>query len=218
MNGKNWKHSMGSGVGSIVLLAALLLALMACPPRAVAQAQASQAAPAASPAHPPQDTSTYHIGAGDVLEISVWNEPQASVQGVVVRPDGKISLPLLKDISVIGLTPMELQQALTAKLEKLIRGADVTVVVKEIHSKKVYLVGMVMKIGAMPLTSEDTTVLQAIAEAGGLTPYAKKGKIYVLRIENGQKVKLPFNYDAVVKGEHLEQNITLRPDDTIVVP
>ena len=183
-----------------------------------AQAQpAAQAAPAAS-AHPPQQQSSYRIGAGDVLEISVWNEPQASVPGVVVRPDGKVSLPLLKDFSVMGLTPMELQQALTASLDKLIRGADVTVVVREIHSKKVYLVGQIAKIGSMPLTSDDTTILQAIAEAGGLTPYAKKSKIYVLRIENGKKVKLPFNYEAVVKGEHLEQNIPLIPDDTIVVP
>jgi len=184
---------------------------------AQAKPAAGQAAPASS-AHPPQQQSSYRIGAGDVLEISVWNEPQASVPGVVVRPDGKVSLPLLKDFSVMGLTPMELQQALTASLDKLIRGADVTVVVREIHSKKVYLVGQIAKIGSMPLTSDDTTILQAIAEAGGLTPYAKKSKIYVLRIENGKKVKLPFNYEAVVKGEHLEQNIPLIPDDTIVVP
>lgn len=196
------------------------LALLACPvwSATAAQAEANQTAPAASPAHPAQQDSSYRIGAGDVLEISVWNEPQASVQGAVVRPDGKISLPLLKDISVVGQTPMELQRVLTSKLDKLIRGADVTVVVREIHSKKVYLVGQIGKIGPMPLTSDDTTILQAIAEAGGLTPYAKKSKIYVLRIENGNKVKLPFNYEAVVKGEHLEQNIALRPDDTIVVP
>lgn len=207
--------------GARLTAVALWLALGAylAPAARGAQANPSQAASAAaSPAHPPQQDSSYRIGAGDVLEISVWNEPQASVQGVVVRPDGKISLPLLKDISVVGLTPMELQQNLTERLDKLIRGADVTVVVREIHSKKVYLVGMVGRIGPMPLVSDDTTVLQAIAEAGGLSPYAKKKKIYVLRIENGKKIKLPFDYDAVVKGEHLEQNITLRPDDTIVVP
>jgi polysaccharide biosynthesis/export protein len=206
--------------GFAARLAALWLALLACPVWAAtaAQAEANQKAPAASPAHPAQEESSYRIGASDVLEINVWNEPQASVQGVVVRPDGKISLPLLKDISVVGLTPMELQQALTAKLDKLIRGADVTVVVREIRSKKVYLVGQIGKNGPMALTSDDTTVLQAITEAGGPTPFAKKSKIYVLRIENGKKVKLPFNYSAVLKGEHLEQNIVLRPDDTIVVP
>jgi polysaccharide export outer membrane protein len=206
--------------GFAARLAALWLALLACPVwiATAAQAEANQAAPAASPAHPAQEDSSYRIGASDVLEINVWNEPQASVQGVVVRPDGKISLPLLKDISVVGLTPMELQQALTAKLDKLIRGADVTVVVREIRSKKVYLVGQIGKNGPMPLTSDDTTVLQAITEAGGPTPFAKKSKIYVLRIENGKKVKLPFNYSAVLKGEHLEQNIVMRPDDIIVVP
>jgi len=210
----------GFSPGSAVRLAALCLGLFACPVWAAtpAQAEANPAAPAASPAHPPQQDSSYRIGASDVLEINVWNEPQASVAGVVVRPDGKISLPLLKEISVVGLTPMELQQVLTGKFDKLIRGADVTVVVREIHSKKVYLVGQIGHIGPMPLTSDDTTVLQAIAEAGGLSPFAKRSKIYVLRIENGNKVKLPFNYDAVVKGEHLEQNIPLRPDDTIVVP
>ena len=204
----------GSPTRSPVPLAAAWFVLLVFPAVAAAQAQGG-AAPAA---HPAQQDSAYRIGAGDVLEISVWNEPQASVAGVVVRPDGKISLPLLKDISVIDLTPMELQQSLTSKLDKLIRGADVTVVVKEIHSKKVYLVGQVTKIGPMPLTSDDTTVLQALAEAGGLTPYAKKKKIYVLRIENGKRLKLPFDYDAVVKGEHLEQNVALRPDDTVVVP
>jgi polysaccharide export outer membrane protein len=210
----------GFSPGFVGMLLALWLALLPYPGlgAAAAQSQASQAAPPASPPHPAQQDTSYRIGPGDVLEISVWNEPQASVPGVVVRPDGKISLPLLKDISVVGLTPMELQQVLIAKLDKLIRGADVTVVVREIHSKKVYLVGQIAKIGPMPLTSDSTTILQAIAEAGGLTPYAKKSKIYVLRIVNGARVKLPFNYDAVVKGEHLEQNITLLPDDIIVVP
>jgi polysaccharide export outer membrane protein len=200
-------------------LAAVLLALSAGSALAAAPLQGSAPPPASAPgSHAAQDTSTYRIGAGDVLEISVWNEPQASVQGVVVRPDGKISLPLIKEVPVIGLTPLELQQVLTTKLEKLIRGADITVVVREIHSKKIYLVGAVGKVGPMPLTSDDTTVLQALAEAGGLTPYAKKKKIYVLRKENGKQVKLPFDYDAVVKGEHMEQNITLLPDDTIMVP
>jgi len=160
----------------------------------------------------------YRIGAGDVLEINVWNEPQASVAAVAVRPDGKVSLPLIKEIDVLGQTPMELQKALTARFEKLIRGADVTVVVKEIHSKKVYLVGAVGKAGPVPLVSDHMTVLQALAESGGLSQYAKRGKIYVLRTVNGKQVKLPFDYTAVIKGEHMEQNITLLPDDTIVVP
>ena len=160
----------------------------------------------------------YHIGSGDLLEINVWNEPEASVQSVAVRPDGKISLPLIKEIEVLGLTPPELQKILTTKFDKLIRGADVTVVVKEIHSKKVYLVGAMTKPGPIPLMSDHMTVLQALAEAGGMTQYAKRSKIYVLRTVNGRQAKLPFNYNQVIKGEHMEQNIVLLPDDTIVVP
>ena len=160
----------------------------------------------------------YHIGAGDVLEINVWNEQQASVPNVAVRPDGKISLPLIKEIEVLGLTPTELEKILTAKFDKLIRGADVTVVVKEIKSKKVYLVGAMGKAGPIPLLSDHMTVLQALAEAGGLSTYAKRGKIYVLRKQGGKETKLPFDYNAVIKGEHMEQNIILLPDDTIVVP
>ncbi len=217
MNGKCFRCWIQARASKLAVVG-LSLALFACPAWAQVQAPGGQEAAQPGPAHPPQQDSTYRIGAGDVLEVSVWNEPQASVQGAVVRPDGKISLPLLKDISVLGLTPMELQQVLTSKLDKLIRSPDITVVVREIHSKKVYLVGQVGKIGSMPLTSDDATVLQALAEAGGVTPYAKKKKIYVLRIENGKKIKLPFDYEAVVKGEHLEQNITLHPDDTIVVP
>jgi polysaccharide export outer membrane protein len=169
-------------------------------------------------AQSPPASDEYHIGAGDVLEINVWNEPQASVAAVAVRPDGKVSLPLIKEIDVLGQTPMELQRALTARFEKLIRGADVTVVVKEIRSKKVYLVGKVTKPGPVPLVSDHMTVLQALAECGGVSQFAKRGKIYVLRTDNGKQVKLPFDYNAVIKGEHMEQNIALLPDDTIVVP
>lgn len=165
----------------------------------------------------PTTPAGYRIGAGDVLQISVWNEPGASVAAVVVRPDGKVTVPLVKETEVLGMTPAELEKVLADKLEHFIHGADVTVVVKEIHSKKVYLVGAVNKVGPVALLSQ-MTLLQALAEAGGLTDYAKRRKIYVLRNENGKQVKLPFNYDAVVKGEHMDQNVTLRPDDTIVVP
>jgi polysaccharide biosynthesis/export protein len=159
----------------------------------------------------------YRIGAGDVLQIVVWREPEASVQSVVVRLDGIITIPLLKEINVQGLTPVELQKIITDKLQQFIHGADVTVVVREIHSKKVYLVGAVNKVGPVPLVSS-LTVLQILTEAGGLTDYAKRKKIYILRKENGKQIKLPFDYDAVIKGDHIEQNITVLPDDTIVVP
>jgi len=159
----------------------------------------------------------YRIGAGDALQINVWKEPEASVGSVVVRPDGKISLPLVKEVDVLGLMPTELEKVLAARLAHFIRDADVTVVVLQIHSKKVYLVGAAKKEGPVPLLS-NMTILQVLAEAGGLTDYAKKKKIYLLRDENGKQVKHLFDYEAVIKGEHIEQNIPVLPDDTIVIP
>src|SRR5579862_483238 len=159
----------------------------------------------------------YRIGAGDVLQINVWRESEVSVQGIVVRPDGKVTLPLVKEVDVMGQTPAELEKNLAAKLAQFINGADVTVVVREIHSKKVYMVGAVNRVGPIALLS-DLTVLQALAEAGGVTDYAKRKKIYVMRTENGKPTKHFFDYDAVLKGEHIEENIMLQPDDTIVVP
>lgn len=159
----------------------------------------------------------YRIGAGDVLQIVVWKEPDASVPEVVVRADGKISVPLIKEVEVVGLTPRELENVLTERLGKLINGPDVTVVAREIHSLKVYLSGAVRREGPIPLLTP-MTVLQAINEAGGLTDYAKRRKIYILRQENGRQVKLPFDYQAVIKGEQPSQNIFVRPNDIVVVP
>jgi polysaccharide export outer membrane protein len=199
----------------------LSLCLAATPALVLAAQSTGRPAPAGAvpdKAVPENATpSGYRIGAGDSLQINVWNEPQASVQGIAVRPDGKVTLPLVKEVDVLGLTPSELEKVLTAKLAQFINNADVTVVVKEIHSKKVYLVGAVNKVGPIPLLSE-MTVLQALAEAGGLTDYAKRKKIYVLRKEGGKQLKLLFDYDAVIKGEHMEQNIIVHPDDTVVVP
>jgi len=186
------------------------------PPSSLPPAASASAASRTIP-NGPNVPSGYRIGAGDSLGINVWREQEASVQSVTVRPDGKISLPLVKEVDALGLTPAELEKLLTSKLEPVIRGVDVTVVVREIRSKKVYLIGAVNKVGPVPLLS-DMTVLQALAEAGGITDFAKKKNIYVMRNENGKQVKLPFNYVAVIKGEHIEQNIKLQPDDTIVVP
>jgi polysaccharide biosynthesis/export protein len=168
----------------------------------------------------PQPTAApagYRIGSGDILEIDVWKEREASVPSVTVRPDGKVTLPLIKEIDVLGLTPSELEKLLAAKFETKIHDADVTVVVREIRSKRVYLVGAVNKVGPIPLLS-NMTVLQVLAEAGGVTDYAKKKKIYILRKQNGKEVKIPFNYDSVIKGENMEENIPVLPDDTIVIP
>lgn len=159
----------------------------------------------------------YRIGAGDVLQIMVWREPDASVPSAVVRPDGDIAMPLLKEVKVVGLTPKEAQRVITARLSKFIHDADVTVVVTAINSTKAYVVGAVKKEGPISLQHK-MSILQALSEAGGLTDYAKRKKIYLLRTENGKQFRFPFNYDAVIKGERMEDNIWVMPDDTIVVP
>jgi polysaccharide export outer membrane protein len=159
----------------------------------------------------------YKIGAGDVLQVSVWKEPEASVPSVVVRPDGMISLPLVKDVPVLGLTPKKAEAMIAEELSHFITDANVTVVVAEINSKKIYLVGALKKEGPVAY-SYRMSVMQAISEGGGLTDYAKRKKIYVLRSEGGRQTRVPFNYDAVIKGEHMEMNIALLPDDTVVVP
>jgi polysaccharide export outer membrane protein len=159
----------------------------------------------------------YRIGAGDVIQIIVWKEADASVPDVMVRADGRISLPLIKEVEVAGLTLAEAEKSLTDRLAKLINNPDVTVIPKQINSRKVYMVGGVRKEGPITLLAP-MTVLQAITEAGGLSEYAKQKKIYVLRDEGGKQKKLPFNYDAVIKGQLMEQNIALMPNDTVVVP
>jgi polysaccharide export outer membrane protein len=159
----------------------------------------------------------YVIGPGDILQVDVWKEPEASAASVVVRPDGTISLPLVKEISAGGRTLHELEQQLTSLLAQQIREPDVTVLVKEINSQKVYLIGAVRKEGPIIMHSP-LTVLQAIAEGGGITEYAKRGSIYILRQIDSKQTKIAFDYSAVIKGEHPEQNIVLHPSDTIVVP
>ena len=161
--------------------------------------------------------SDYRIGAGDVLQVVVWKEPEASAAGLVVRADGKISLPLVKETDVLGLSPSELEKSLAEKLGRYIHDADVTVLVTSINSRKVYMVGAVKKEGPVPLQSS-MTVLQAISEAGGLNDYAKRKKIYVLRTEGGRQFRLPFDYQSVIRGERTEENVEVRPGDMIVVP
>jgi polysaccharide export outer membrane protein len=159
----------------------------------------------------------YKIGAGDVLEINVWKEPDASVRSVVVRPDGKISMPLLKEVDVVGITPVQLEKLITDGLGKVMNSPDVTIVVTGINSKKIYVNGKVKKEGPIPYTYR-MTVMQALSEAGGITDYAKKRAIYVLRNESGREFRFPFDYNAVLRGEKMELNIPLEPGDVIVVP
>jgi polysaccharide export outer membrane protein len=159
--------------------------------------------------------STYVIGPEDTLHVSVWKENDLTAT-LPVRPDGKISLPLLNDVQAAGLTPMQLADSVTEKLKKYVADPRVTVVVTAMNSQRIYVLGEVLHTGAMPLIP-DMTVLQALASAG-FSQFANTKGIYVLRMENGKQQKLPFNYKQVIKGDSPAQNITLRPGDTIVVP
>jgi polysaccharide export outer membrane protein len=163
------------------------------------------------------DPATYVIGAQDVLQISVWQEPELSAPSVPVRPDGMISLPLLSDVQASGLTPTQLSAALRDRMQKLVQEPQVTVIVTAINSKRIYILGEVTRPGPMPLLS-DMTILQAISTAGGLSQYANAKNIYVLRTENGSQVRMHFNYKTALKGKDPKQEIALRPGDTIVVP
>src|SRR5437016_1400264 len=179
---------------------------------AQADAKDKPAAPAAEPM--PATGNDYVIGANDDLHVSVWKEPDLTAT-LPVRPDGKISLPLLNDVQAAGLTPMQLAASLTEKLKKYLADPRVTVVVTQMNSKRIYVLGEVGHTGAMPLLP-DMTVLQALASAG-FSQFANTKKIYILRTENGKQQKIPFNYNEVVKGEAIAQNILLKPGDTIVV-
>jgi polysaccharide export outer membrane protein len=158
----------------------------------------------------------YKIGAQDVLRIDVWKEPDIS-RVLPVRPDGRISLPLLNDVQAAGLTPAQLAGVLTDGLKKYITNPQVTVSVTEINSRRVYVTGEVTKPGAFPLLP-GMTVLQALTSSGGFTQFAKVKGIYVLRTENGKPVKHPFNYKDVVNGKKPELDIQMQPGDVIVVP
>jgi polysaccharide export outer membrane protein len=160
-------------------------------------------------------TPDYIIGADDMLQVSVWKEPDLT-NTLPVRPDGKISLPLLNDVQAAGLTPMQLAASITEKLKKFLADPRVTVVVTQINSQRVYVLGEVLHTGAMNLLPH-MTVLQALATAG-FTQFANTGGIYVLRVENGEQKKIPVKYKRLIKGEAMEQNIMLKPGDTIVVP
>jgi polysaccharide export outer membrane protein len=158
---------------------------------------------------------TYIIGASDVLNISVWKEPTFS-GSLLVRPDGMISMPLLGDLQASGLTPLQLADQIAAKLKKFVQDPNVSVVVSQIHSKVVYLLGEVAKKGPIDMTP-GMTLLQAIASSGGLTDYANTRKIYILRDEAGKHERIPVNYKEALKGDSA-LDLVLKPGDTIVVP
>jgi polysaccharide export outer membrane protein len=171
----------------------------------------AQEAPATASAVP----SDYVIGADDTLHITVWKEPDMSVT-LPVRPDGKISMPLLDDVQAAGMTPMLLAASIKEKLKKYIADPRVTVVVTAMNSQRIYVLGEVTHTGAMALLPH-MTVLQALSSAG-FTQFANLKAIYLLRMQDGQQTKTRFNYKDAIKGRGDQQNIVLKPGDTIVVP
>jgi polysaccharide biosynthesis/export protein len=170
---------------------------------------------AGSPTRSP--AAEYVIGPSDVLAVTVWKEPDIS-RTLPVRPDGKISLPLVGELQASGLTASKLQDVITQKLKDYIENPQVNVVVQEVRSRSFNIVGKVLKPGSFDLT-KPTAVLDAIALAGGFQDFAKVSKIYVLRrMPDGSQQMLPFNYKLVIKGKRLDENIELQSGDTVVVP
>jgi len=203
-----WK----AAVATVVLIGSIALAQDAPRPAALSASASDKTANSASNS---QAGPEYVIGPQDVLHVAVWKEADLTAT-LPVRPDGKISLPLLDDVQASGLTPKQLAASVTEKLKKYIADPRVTVVVTEINSKRIYVTGEVLHAGATPMLP-NMTVLQALSSAG-LNQFANTKRIYVLRTENGRQRKLPVNYRELVKGERIEQNYLLQPGDTIVVP
>jgi polysaccharide export outer membrane protein len=176
---------------------------------------AAEAAAAPRPSDPavPAD---YVIGADDLLSIVFWKDKDMSAEARV-RPDGRIALPLINEVQAAGLTPEALQQKITEESRKYMEDASITVVVREINSRRVFITGEVAKPGPYSLTSP-ITVMQLIAVAGGLKDYANSKNITIMRSEGGKQHSLKFNYKDVAAGKNLQQNIALKPGDTVVVP
>lgn len=196
----------------------LTMGMLFSPVLCLAQNQEPAATPpaTATPA-PPLGTSndTYVIGSNDVLNVTVWKEPTLS-GSLLVRPDGMISIPLIGDVQAAGLTSLRLADQISAKLKKYVQDPNVSVVVAQIHSKVVYMIGEVGHTGPVEMTP-NMTLLEAISSAGGLTEFANKKKIYLLRDQEGKRQRIPVHYKQALAGD-LSFDLPLKPGDTIVVP
>ena len=193
-----------SAIGGTLLLALGMCALFSCSTKNIPQ----QA--------PPPPSVQYTIGPEDVLKIDVWKEPELSVT-VPVRTDGKISLPLIHDVHVVGLTPTQLQEQLTGKFSQYVENPTVSVIVEQINSLKIFVIGNVENPGVFDAKRE-INIVQAIAMAGGFTEWANRRNITVFRKYGGTEQVIKVNYNKIVSGEHPELNIPLQPGDTINVP
>jgi polysaccharide export outer membrane protein len=185
--------------------------------KALVPADVSSATAAGGTTLPKAHDNEFVIGNGDVLAINVWKQPDLT-RSVPVRSDGKVSLPLIGEIKATGQTPLKLEEEITTKFQPYLADPEVTVIVEQINSEKFNILGRVAKPGSYPLVNP-TTVLDAIALAGGTKDFAKQKGIYILRRHpDGKEDRLPFNYQDVIKGKNTAQNIDLQPRDTIVVP
>jgi polysaccharide export outer membrane protein len=191
------------------------LYLLGCAPQMSSTTEA-QAAAAQVAQVTPQDQEKYLLGPEDVIEVSVWKEPDMTKQ-LVVQPDGKIYYPLVGEIRAAGKTVKQLQEEISKRLEKFVTDASVTVILLKTQYYKFYVTGKVNKPGEF-LAGRPTSVLQAIAMAGGLTPFASPTQIKIVRKVAGQDEVYNFDYKDVSRGNLLYQNITLQPGDTVVVP
>jgi polysaccharide export outer membrane protein len=190
-------------------LGLVLLLSLGCAPKMSSTVQAQAAASQVV-------EEKYQLGPDDVVEVSVWKEPDLTKQ-IVVRPDGKISYPLIGEVQASGKTVKQLREEISKRLEKYVTDAQVTVILLKTQNYKIYVVGKVNKPGEF-LVGRPVDVMQALAMAGGLTPFASPSNIVVLRHVGNTEQKLPFNYKDVSKGLFLEQNVTLIPGDVVVVP
>ena len=159
---------------------------------------------------------SYQIGPGDILNIFIWKEPDLT-QNITVTPDGKISFPLIGEVLAQGKTVTELKEIITKKLENFITAPEVTVIVQNSLSQRIYMLGKVNQPGPFPLQPE-MTVLQALSTAGGLAQWADEKNILIIRRHEGKEIQLRFNYKEFISGQNIDQNIILKPNDTIVVP
>ena len=182
-----------------------------------ASAPAPVAAAAAAVPTKPATPNGYVIGVDDVLSILFWRDKDLSAPEITVRPDGKVTLPLLNDVQAAGLTPEQLRETVLTAARRYVEDPQPTVIVKEIKSRKVFITGQVEKPGPYPLNGS-VTVLQLIATAGGLRDFADGKNITVMRVRQGKQAIFEFNYQDLVKRKNLFQNIELEPGDTVVVP
>jgi len=213
------KRSFAGLIVTASLNSALASSLMWAAPQnneVAKSTQTSSSQASSSTANTVATDPDYKIGPQDMLRIDVWKEPDIS-RVVPVRPDGKITLPLVNDVQASGLTTNQLAAKIAEGLKKYITSPQVTVGVTEINSRRIFVSGEVGHPGAFPLLP-NMTVLQALSSAGGFTQFAREKKIYILRMEDGKQVKHPFNYKDVISGKNVEQNIMLEGGDIIVVP